>query len=156
MYSATMEKPDENPYVEPPVETGFDGPDTLSEDEAHEHVQTLREAIEYHDYRYYVENDPVVADKTYDALYDRLGTLEDAFGLEDENSPTNRVGGEPLDELETREHAVEMLSLDSSEAVEEVRDFGARVREVCGDVEYHVEPKFSRVHQRNSSFAERY
>ena len=142
MYSATMEKPDENPYVEPPVETGFDEPDTLSEDEAHEQVQTLREAIEYHDYRYYVENDPVVADKTYDALYDRLGTLEDAFGLEDENSPTNRVGGEPLDELETREHAVEMLSLDSSEVVEEVRDFGARVREVCGDVEYHVEPKF--------------
>ena len=142
MYSATMEKPDENPYVEPPVQTGFDEPDTISEDEAHEQVQTLREAIEYHDYRYYVENDPVVADKTYDALYDRLGTLEDAFGLEDENSPTNRVGGEPLDELETREHAVEMLSLDSSEAVEEVRDFGARVREVCGDVEYHVEPKF--------------
>jgi DNA ligase (NAD+) len=137
-----MQKPDENPYVEPPVETGFDGPDTLSEDEAHKQVQTLREAIEYHDYRYYVKNDPVVADKTYDALYGRLGALEEAFGLEDENSPTRRVGGEPLDELGTREHAVRMLSLDSSEEVSEVRDFGAKVREVCGDVEYHVEPKF--------------
>jgi DNA ligase (NAD+) len=137
-----MEKPDDNPYVEPPVDTGFDSPDTLSEEEARQQVKTLREAIEYHDYRYYVENDPVIADKTYDVLYTRLETLEDAFGLKDENSPTRRVGGEPLDQLETREHVVEMLSLDSSEEEKEVRNFDATVREVCGDVDYHAEPKF--------------
>jgi DNA ligase (NAD+) len=136
-----MQKPD-NTYVEPPVDTGFDEPGALSSDEAREQVASLREAIRYHDHRYYVENDPVISDKTYDALYARLEALEDGFGFEDENSPTQRVGGEPLDELETREHVVEMLSLDSSEDEGEVRSFGANVRDVCGDVGYHVEPKF--------------
>ncbi|MFP4175554.1 MAG: hypothetical protein ACLFSW_07255, partial [Halobacteriales archaeon] len=66
-----MEKPD-NPYAEPPVDVDFDESGTLSEEEAREQVAELREAIRYHDHRYYVENDPVIADKTYDALYARL------------------------------------------------------------------------------------
>ncbi|MDZ7688895.1 MAG: NAD-dependent DNA ligase LigA [Halobacteriales archaeon] len=136
-----MEKPEDNPYVEPQAPE-FDDIDEMSEDEAREQVEKLREAVGYHDYRYYVENDPVVSDKTYDVLYDRLETLEDKFGLSDEGSPTQRVGGEPLDELETREHVVEMLSIDSSEDEDEVRAFDERVREDVGDVDYHVEPKF--------------
>jgi DNA ligase (NAD+) len=140
-YDGTMEERD-NPYVKPPVEVDFDDPEEISEAEAREQVTDLREAIEYHDHRYYVENDPVISDKTYDALYARLEALEEGFGFEDENSPTNRVGGEPLDELETRQHVVEMLSLDSSEEEGEVRSFAANVREVCGEVSYHVEPKF--------------
>jgi len=136
-----MEKPD-NPYAEPPVETGFDDADGMGREEALEQAEALREAVEYHDYLYYVENDPVIADKAYDALYERLEELEEEFGLGDENSPTQRVGGEPLDSLESSEHVVEMLSLDSSEEEDEVREFGAGVREVCGDVDYHVEPKF--------------
>ena len=136
-----MEKPD-NPYVDPPVDTGCDDLSSLSEEDAREQVEKLREAVEYHDHRYYVENDPVIADRTYDALYERLEKLEDEFGLEDENSPTRRVGGEPLDELESREHVVEMLSLDSSEEEDDVRGFDTNVRQACGDVDYHVEPKF--------------
>lgn len=137
-----MKKPDDNPYVEPPIRAEFDGTDEITEDEAREQVELLREAVEYHDYRYYVENDPVVADKTYDALYDRLEKVEDEFGLVDQSSPTRRVGGAPLDELESREHVVEMLSLDSSEEEDEVRAFDERVRETVGEVDYHVEPKF--------------
>ena len=136
-----MEKPEDNPYVEPHT-PDFDDIDEMSEEEAREQVEKLREAVEYHDHRYYVENDPVISDRTYDRLYDRLRRLEEEFGFEDEDSPTQRVGGEPLDGLETREHVVEMLSIDSSEEEEEVRGFDERVREEVGKVEYHVEPKF--------------
>ena len=136
-----MKKPEDNPYVEPNTPE-FGDTDELSEDEAREQVESLREAVEYHDYRYYVENDPAVSDKTYDVLYDRLETLEDEFGLRDDDSPTQRVGGEPLDELETREHVVEMLSIDSSEDEDEVRRFDERVRDEVGDTDYHLEPKF--------------
>jgi len=73
----SMNKPDDNPYVEPPVEAEFADPDGMTKDEAREQVDLLREAVEYHDRRYYVENDPVVSDKTYDRLYERLESLED-------------------------------------------------------------------------------
>ncbi|MFB6185614.1 MAG: NAD-dependent DNA ligase LigA, partial [Halobacteriaceae archaeon] len=105
-------------------------------------VEQLREAVEYHDYRYYVENDPIISDNAYDQLFDRLQTLEDEFDLHSETSPTQRVGGETLDELETREHVQEMLSLASSGDEEEVRDFASTVNDEVGDVEYSVEPKF--------------
>ncbi|MFB6120140.1 MAG: NAD-dependent DNA ligase LigA [Halobacteriaceae archaeon] len=136
-----VEEPTDNPYVRD-VDLGFRDPEDLSAAEARTQVELLREAVEYHDYRYYVENDPVVSDRTYDRLFDRLETLEDAFDLQDPNSPTQRVGGEPLDELETVDHATEMLSLASSEDEADVRDFAQRVRNAVGDVRYTAEPKF--------------
>ncbi len=136
-----MEEPEDNPYVRDP-ELQFDDHDELSESEAERQVELLREAVRYHDYRYYVENDPVIADKAYDQLFDALEELEDAFDLVDSNSPTRRVGGQPLEELETRRHEVEMLSLQSSEEEPDVRNWDARVREEVGDIEYHVEHKF--------------
>ncbi|UPW02066.1 NAD-dependent DNA ligase LigA [Halorussus gelatinilyticus] len=137
---------DENPYVEEP-ETDFRPVEELSEDEAGEQAEQLREAIRFHDYRYYVENDPVVADRTYDALFTRLQDLEDAFGLRTDDSPTRRVGGEPLDELGTVEHVAPMLSIDSSGEAEDVREFDERVRRESGtergdDLRYVCEPKF--------------
>ncbi|MFB6216568.1 MAG: NAD-dependent DNA ligase LigA, partial [Candidatus Aenigmatarchaeota archaeon] len=92
--------------------------------------------------RYYVKNNPVISDRAYDQLFDRLKHLEQEFDLQSENSPTQRIGGEPIEELETREHAIEMLSLDSSEDEDEVRRFAERVEEKVGDVQYHLEPKF--------------
>lgn len=136
-----MNEPDDNPYVREP-DTQFRGPDELSEDEAEEQVTQLREAIEYHDYRYYVANDPVISDRAYDRLFDRLETLEQSFGLVDEHSPTQRVAGEPMDELETREHVTELLSLDSSADEAEVHNFAERVQDEVGDVTYSLEPKF--------------
>jgi DNA ligase (NAD+) len=107
----------------------------------------LREAIRYHDYRYYVVNDPVVADRTYDALFARLQELEDAFGLDRADSPTRRVGGEPVDELGTVDHVAPMLSVDQSGDATDVRAFDERVREELraagfGDIRYVCEPKF--------------
>jgi DNA ligase (NAD+) len=136
-----VEEPANNPYVRDP-DTSFEPVAELDEATAREQVRRLREAIEYHDYRYYVANDPAIADRTYDALFDRLVELETAFGLGDENSPTRRVGGEPLDELETVEHVAPLLSLQSSGDPAGIREFDRRIREAVGDVTYSAEPKF--------------
>ncbi|WP_136717661.1 NAD-dependent DNA ligase LigA [Halorientalis salina] len=139
--------PEDNPYVEDPS-TDFDPVETLDEREAREQAAQLREAIRYHDYRYYVEADPIVGDPTYDDLFARLEALEDAFELQTEDSPTRRVGGEPMDELETVEHVVPMRSIDHSGEAEAVREFDRRVREGLaeadweGEIEYVCEPKF--------------
>ncbi|MFB6079790.1 MAG: NAD-dependent DNA ligase LigA [Haloferacaceae archaeon] len=136
-----VEAPEDNPYVrEPDLDVRDVG--ALSRPEAEREVERLREAIDYHDHRYYVENDPVIADETYDALFDRLEALEAAFDLADENSPTRRVGGRPLESLPRREHVAAMLSLDSSESAADVRAFDDRVRDAVGAVTYSLEPKF--------------
>ena len=136
-----VEEPADNPYVRDP-DTSFTPVDELDETTARKQVAQLREAVEYHDYRYYVENDPAIADRAYDALFTRLQRLEDAFDLHDENSPTRRVGGDPLDELETVDHVAPLLSLQSSGDPEEIRAFDRRIREAVGDVNYAAEPKF--------------
>ncbi|MFB6255245.1 MAG: NAD-dependent DNA ligase LigA [Haloplanus sp.] len=136
-----VEEPDDNPYVHDP-DASFATVESLCEEAARDQVRRLREAIEYHDYRYYVVNDPVVADRTYDALFERLQALENAFDLHDENSPTRRVGGEPLDELETVDHVAPLLSLQSSGDADEIREFDRRIRDRVGGVDYSAEPKF--------------
>ena len=142
-----MDEPEDNPYVrDPPLE--FDPVEELDDETLDAQVDHLREAIRYHDHRYYQEADPAISDRTYDRLFDRLETLEDAFDLDSATSPTRRVGGEPLDELETVEHVTEMLSIDSAVEEREVREFDRRVRDrlaAAGDdgpVEYLCEPKF--------------
>jgi DNA ligase (NAD+) len=138
---------DDNPYVsDPPTEFALVG--TLDEDTAREQAKQLREAIRYHDHRYYVENDPVVGDRVYDALFSRLRELEDHFELDTEGSPTQRVGGEPLDELGEVEHVAPMGSIDQGGDPEDVREFDERVRkglaesDYDGDIQYFCEPKF--------------
>jgi len=140
-------EPPDNPYVEDPP-TDFEPVEDLDPERAREQAEQLREAIRYHDYRYYAANDPVVGDRTYDALFARLHDLEDAFDLDREDSPTQRVGGEPLDELATVEHVAPMRSIEQSGDAEDVRAFDERVRRELvdagydGSVEYHCEPKF--------------
>jgi DNA ligase (NAD+) len=148
--SDAAQEPADNPYVrEPP--TVFEPVDEIDEERAREEAEQLREAIRYHDYRYYVQADPVVGDRTYDALFERLRDLEEAFDLDREDSPTRRVGGEPVDEFPTVEHVVAMLSVDSSGDADEVREFDDRVRRDLraegfdGDVSYVCEPKFDGV-----------
>jgi len=145
---ATAENaPADNPYVTDP-DTDFEPVDSLTESAAREQAETLREAIRYHDYRYYVKADPVIGDRTYDALFSRLQNLEDEFDLSTEDSPTQRIGGPPIDELETVEHVALMRSLDQSGEAEDVRAFDERVRSGLddegydGDIEYFCEPKF--------------
>ncbi len=140
--------PDENPYVESPP-TDFEPVESLSASAAAEQAERLRSAIREHDHRYYVEADPLIADETYDRLFARLRELEESFDLPTENSPTRRVGGEPVDELETVEHVAPMRSIDNATEADAVREFDERVRagvETEGfdpdDVAYVCEPKF--------------
>ncbi|MFB6282281.1 MAG: NAD-dependent DNA ligase LigA [Haloferacaceae archaeon] len=132
----------DNPYLrDPPTEFAPVG--ELDREAAAEQAALLREAIREHDYRYYVEADPLIADRTYDALFARLRELEEAFDLATEDSPTRRVGGEPLDELATVEHVAPMLSIDQGDEADDLREFDERVRrELADDVRYVCEPKF--------------
>lgn len=136
---------EDNPYFrDPPTE--FEAVENLSEDEAERQADRLREAIRYHDYRYYVENDSLIADRTYDRLFQRLQDLENSFGLQTPDSPTRQVGGQPLDELDTVSHVAHMLSIDQSGEAVDVREFDERVRRELRAggraVEYTCEPKF--------------
>jgi len=91
-------------------------------------VEELREEIRRHDRLYYVENRPEISDAEYDRLFRELRELEEAFPeLRSEDSPTLRVGGEPLDELPTVEHTGPMLSLASGGEPAELREFHDRV-----------------------------
>jgi len=118
-------------------------PEELSRKEAGELAAALREEIRRHDYLYYVENRPEISDARYDRLFARLEELEEADPeLVTEDSPTQRVGAEPRDDLPTVSHAAPMLSLDSTQDPEELRRFDERVRKaVEGEVRYVVEPK---------------
>ncbi|MFC7131757.1 MULTISPECIES: NAD-dependent DNA ligase LigA [Salinibaculum] len=141
--TTAAQAPEDNPYVEDP-DTDFEPVAELSEEAAREQAAQLREAIRYHDYRYYVASDPVVGDRTYDALFARLEDLEEAFDLDRSGSPTQRVGSEPVDELDTVDHVAPMLSIDQSGEAEDVRAFDERVRDELGvdAVTYMCEPKF--------------
>ncbi|MFC6905414.1 NAD-dependent DNA ligase LigA [Halalkalicoccus tibetensis] len=139
-----MSEQEENPYLRDPPEE-LTPVDELSESEAEREAELLREAIRHHDRRYYAENDPVIADRTYDRLFQRLVDVEESFGLQTVDSPTRRVGGEPLDELETVEHVAPMLSIQQSGEAEDVREFGERMNREVGGVEYTCEPKFDGV-----------
>ncbi|MFB6087461.1 MAG: NAD-dependent DNA ligase LigA [Haloarculaceae archaeon] len=141
-YEGADEVSEDNPYIEEP-DTDFRPVGDLTDDEAERQAERLREAIRFHDYRYYVLNDPVIADRAYDELFARLEDLEAEFDVRTEDSPTRRVGGEPLDELGTVDHYVPLLSIDSSGEREDVLDVADRVESaVDGDVRYVCEPKF--------------
>ncbi|MFA9428165.1 NAD-dependent DNA ligase LigA [Natronorubrum sp. A-ect3] len=135
---------EDNPYLRTPP-TEFEPLEELSEEEAREQVEHLRAAIREHDRRYYVENDPIIADRTYDALFTRLQDLEDAFDLSHPDSPTRSIGGEPLESFETVEHVAPMLSIDASGEADDVREFADRVHREVGPVDYVCEPKFDGV-----------
>ncbi len=94
-------------------------------------------------YEYYVLDAPTVSDKEYDTLYDELKKLEEESGEVYPDSPTRRVGGEPIKAFETHEHIARLYSLDKSVTDEEMRAFLTRVSKTAGgDAEYCVEYKF--------------
>ena len=107
-------------------QTDFQEIDHLTKKDARQEIEALREGIEYHNHCYYVKNDPVISDATYDWLIHRLQLLEEAFpDLQSENSPTRRIGAAPVDELKHVEHGAPMLSLT---AVLEENDLKERVQ----------------------------
>ena len=90
----------------------------------------LRRELAEHNHRYYVLDDPSIPDAEYDRLFRELQQLESEHPeLRAEDSPTQRVGGAPLQEFESVRHAVPMLSLDNCFSEGELRDFDRRVRQ---------------------------
>src|SRR5690349_17764579 len=92
-------------------------------------VARLRAEINRHNRLYYVDAAPEISDREFDRLMERLQQLEAANPeLITPDSPTRRVGGEPLAEFRTVAHAVPMLSIDNTYSFDELREWDARVR----------------------------
>ena len=101
-----------------------------------ETIETLREAIRRHDRLFYVEAAPEVSDREYDRLMRRLAELEAEHpDLIDPDSPTQRVGGEPIEAFRAVRHAVPMMSIDNTYSIEELRAWHQRVLKGLGATE---------------------
>jgi DNA ligase (NAD+) len=108
----------------------------------------LVDEIRRHDYLYYVEANPVISDREYDKLYHELQDLEHQFSdLSTTDSPTQRVGGQPIKEFKPVRHLVPMMSLDNTYSQDEVRQFLERVTRLVPreQLEWVVEPKIDGV-----------
>ena len=125
-------------------DTDFEPVDSLTAGQARKQAEALREGLRHHDYLYYVKNAPEISDATYDALLRRLQELEDAYpDLQRDDSPTQRVGAEPVEALGKVQHAAPMLSLEAVLEGDAVREFLRRIGEQGdGAPRLDLEPKF--------------
>jgi DNA ligase (NAD+) len=108
-------------------------------------IEGLREKLRYHEYRYYVLDEPEISDAAYDRMMERLKQIEAAHPeLVTPDSPTVRVGGVPREGFQTVRHARPMLSLDNAFSYDALREWDRRVREGSGKekIEYIAEHKF--------------
>ncbi len=108
-------------------------------------IDVLRAVLRFHEYRYYVMNDPLIADAEYDQLYKALEKIEaENPGLVIPGSPTQRVSKGLIKDFPKVQHLVPMLSLDNSYDATDLVDFDRKARELSRleVIEYCVEPKF--------------
>lgn len=108
-------------------------------------ASALRDVLRFHEYRYYVLNDPLISDFEYDSIYKKLEKLEQEDpSLITSDSPTQRVGSSLNSNFPTVQHLVPMLSLENSYNADDLIDWDRKARELTGldTVEYCVEPKF--------------
>jgi DNA ligase (NAD+) len=99
-------------------------------------IEGLREQVRYHNRRYHIEDAPEISDAEYDSLYAELESMEAEHPeLVTPDSPTQRVGGEPLEGFEEVRHTVPMLSLANARKTEDLREWDARVRRLLGPEE---------------------
>ena len=108
-------------------------------------IEKLVKDLNYHSYRYYVLDSPVISDEEYDRLYLHLKELEDKYHYVLPDSPTQRVGAPPLDKFEKVKHTEPMLSLDNAFSFDDLVEFDKRIKRLLKsdeEVEYTVEPKY--------------
>ena len=114
-----------------------------------EKIENLRAKIRYHDGKYYVDNTPEIADYEYDQIMIELRSLESSYPqFITPDSPTQRVGGEPVSEFTSFEHRVPMLSIENTYSNEELIEFDNRIKRMLKDVddiEYVIEHKIDGV-----------
>lgn len=111
-------------------------------------IEELRRVIEYHNYKYYVENNPEISDLEFDRLMERLKKLEEQYPeFQSPDSPTQKVGGQPIEGFQHVRHDPPMLSVDNTYSEMELREFDARVRKMLHPErpEYMVEHKIDGV-----------
>ncbi len=125
------------------------GSDSAGDEDPAERAAELRRLLEHHGYRYYVLDDPEIGDDRYDALLDELRAIESVHpDLITPESPTQRVGGEPVSDLEKVRHPQAMLSLANARSADELRAWIQRMRNHLAregiedpEFEYVAEPK---------------
>src|SRR6187399_852342 len=108
-------------------------------------LESLRDVLRFHEYRYYILNDPLISDFEYDQLYKTLEKIEaENPKLITADSPTQRVAKGLTKDFPTVQHLVPMLSLSNSYNTDDLVDFDRKARELTGEnkIEYCVEPKF--------------
>ncbi len=114
-----------------------------------ERAAFLRKELHRHNYRYFVLDDPEISDAEYDRMMQELISLEQAYPeLARPDSPTARVGSEPLDKFDTVNHSIPMLSLDKGFTDEEIIEFDKRIRRslaIDENILYTAEPKLDGV-----------
>ncbi len=117
---------------------------SLSLKQASQEIKKLREEIKHHEKKYYVDNDPQISDYEFDLLVKKLEELEAQFPkLITPESPTQRVGEQPLEGFVSVQHRTPMLSLDNCYSVEELREFEGRIQKLLPSqkIEYVAELK---------------
>jgi len=111
-------------------------PSALSRDQTAKRLVRLRREIEYQEKKYYVDNNPQISDAEFDRLMAELKNLESRRpDLITPESPTQRVGGKPVEGFATVSHGLPMLSLDNCYSVEELKEFEARLRRLLPSAE---------------------
>src|SRR5262245_7717677 len=115
---------------------------------AKQRVEELRRQINHHNYLYYIEARPEISDREFDKLLKELEALEAAHpDLVTPDSPTQRVGGQPVEGFATVTHRLPMLSIENTYNATDLREFDNRVRKLLGKdpVRYVVELKIDGV-----------
>ncbi|MBS1511155.1 MAG: NAD-dependent DNA ligase LigA [Bacteroidetes bacterium] len=110
-----------------------------------QNVNQFRNVLRFHEYRYYVQNNPLISDYEYDTLYKQLEQFEKEHpGAVTPDSPTQRVGAGLIKDFPKVQHLVPMLSLENSYNADDLLDWDRKARELSGldTIEYCVEPKF--------------
>ncbi len=110
--------------------------------EAKVRSKTLRDLIEYHNDKYYNQDSPEIDDFEYDKLLHELEVIEERFPeLVNDDSPTQRVGGQADSTFEKVEHKVQLASLHDVFSEDEIIAFDVRMKDMVGNPSYVVEPK---------------
>ncbi len=116
----------------------------MNHDDARRRIEQLRKEIETHNRKYYLESQPEISDLEYDRLLSELKSLENTHpDLVTSDSPTQRIGDEPISEMTSVEHRLPMLSIDNTYSIGELEQYGQRTVKLLGDLaaEWVVELK---------------
>lgn len=106
-----------------------------------ERMKELVKLLNKYAYQYYVLDEPTVADVQYDALYNELSALEKETGIVLPDSPTRKIGGDPIKEFAPHKHIKKLYSLDKCNSYDELREWNEKIKKVAPDAVYTLEYK---------------